>query len=120
MQGPVFRVTFDDASLAEDLAHASAAGRTVALDARRKLAAHGIARSLLRPCSAEGRDGTRLAGCVKTYLPAPAGDWGMVLELRLDQRGRPLLHCLAFGRRHPRRPSQPSVYQVADRRLRRP
>ncbi|MGI8592846.1 MAG: hypothetical protein ACR2ML_00465 [Solirubrobacteraceae bacterium] len=115
--GPAFGVTFDDVALAEDLAHASAPGRVVALDARRQFAAHGVPAPLLRPCLDEGRDGTRLPGCVKTYLPVPAGDWGMVFEGRLDEHGQPFMHCLAFGRRHPGRAGQPSVYLLADRRL---
>lgn len=117
MPGPAFGVTFDDGALAEDLAHSGARGRIVALDARRQFAAHGIAVALLRPCRDEGRDGTRLPGCVKTYLPAPVGDWGMVFEGRLDEHGQPFMHCLAFGRRHPLRAGQPSVYQVAAQRL---
>lgn len=115
--GAAFRVAFDDPGLAEDLAHTSAAGRLVALDARRQIALHGISVALLRPCLDEGRDGTRLPRCVKTYLPAPAGDWGMVFEGRLDERGQPFLQCLAFGRRHPRRAGEPSVYQLAAQRL---
>ena len=117
MSRPAFVVTFDDATLAEDLAHTSAPGRVVALDARRQFGAHGVDIALLRPCSAEGRDGTRLRGCVKTYLPAPIGDWGMVFEVRADEDGRPFMHCLAFGRRHPLRVGQPSVYELAARRL---
>jgi hypothetical protein len=97
MARPAFVVTFDDAALAEDLAHASAPGRVVALDARRQFAAHGIEVGVLRPCRDEGRDGTRLSGCVKTYL-----------------------HCLAFGRRHPLRTGQSSVYELAAGRLKRP
>lgn len=120
MSGRAFGVTFDDAALAEDLAHTSAPGRVVALDARRHFAAHGIEVALLRPCHDEGRDGTRLPRCVKTYLPAPLGDWGMVFEARLDKDGRPFMHCLAFGRRHPLRAGQRSVYQLAARRLERP
>jgi len=54
---------------------------------------------------------------VKTYLPAPIGDWGMVFEVRADEDGRPFMHCLAFGRRHPLRAGQPSVYELAARRL---
>ena len=30
-------------------------------------------------CQAEGRDGTRLGGCVKTRVPWPDGRWGIVL-----------------------------------------
>jgi hypothetical protein len=57
---------------------------------------------------------------VKTYLPAPIGDWGMVFEGRLDEHGQPFMHCLAFGRRHPLRTGQPSVYELAPGRLKRP
>ena len=72
-----------------------------------------------RPCRAQERDGTRLPGCVKTYLPWPDGRCGMVFELRVNEHG-PFLYCLAFGERHPRRDSRrPSVYQVADQRLHR-
>jgi hypothetical protein len=53
--------------------------------------AHGVAVALLRPCGAEGRDGA-------------------------DEDGRPFMHCLAFGRRHPPRVGQPSVYELAARR----
>lgn len=117
MTSPAFVVTFDDTALADDLAHTSAPGRVVALDARRQFGTHGIAAALLRPCSDEGRDGSRLPRCVKTYLPAPIGDWGMVFEVRVDADGRPFMHCLAFGRRHPLRVGQPSVYELAARRL---
>jgi len=60
---PRFSVRFDEEALAEDLAHASASGREVGERAR--LERDGIAVSELRACAAEGRDGTRLAGCVK-------------------------------------------------------
>lgn len=69
----------------------------MALDARRQFAAHGIEAAQLRPCRDEGRDGTRLPGCVKTYLPAPAGDWGMVFQARFNEHGQPFMHCLALG-----------------------
>ncbi len=70
-----------------------------------------------KACEDPGRDGSRLPGCAKTYLPPPAGQWGMVFQLRFDSDQRPFLACLAFGIRHPSRDWQPSVYQVADRRL---
>jgi hypothetical protein len=113
-------VIFDPDAIAEDLAHATPAARQIGQEAVQHLGREGILREQLRPCRAEERDGTRLPGCVKTYLPAPAGRCGMVLQLRVDQDG-PLLFCLAFGVRHPAPGSQrPSVYQVADRRLHRP
>ena len=65
---------------------------------------------------AEGPEGTRLRRCVKVYPPPPAGRWGLVLEL-VRAGGVLQLEHRAFGVRHPDRPWQPSVYQVADRRL---
>ena len=112
---PRFSVRFDEEALAEDLAHASASGREVGERAR--LERDGIAVSELRACAAEGRDGTRLAGCLKAYLPRPAGPWGMVFTG--DRDPTPVLVFLAFGVRHPRSPWRPSVYQVAHRRLHR-
>ena len=75
---PRFPVRFDAEALAEDLAHASARGREVGLGERIRLERDGIAVSELRACATEGRDGTRLAGCVKSYMPRPNGPWGMV------------------------------------------
>lgn len=73
--------------------------------------------SSLRRCEAEGRDGTRLAACVKVYLPPPAGPFGMVFRIARDDKGTKLA-LLAFGVRHPpRHANAPSVYRLADRRL---
>jgi len=123
-----FEVVFDGARLGEDLAHASAAGRAVALAARRRLARDGITASSLHPCEPQGRD-ARLPGCVKTYLPTeraapraggapgtPLGAWGMIFAVRADTTRRVYLECVAFGERHPQRASRPSVYEVAGRR----
>jgi hypothetical protein len=112
-----FRVEFDDATLTEDLAHNAPGGRTAAEHARQELTADGLPTSLLKACEDTGRDGTHLPSCAKLYLPAPAGLWGMVFQLRLDSDQRPFLACLAFGVRHPTGPGQLSVYQVAHRRL---
>lgn len=111
-----FRVSFDDAAFDEDLARASAAGREVARTARQRLTHAGAPVSMLRPCQADARDGTSLPNCLKAYLPPPAGPWGMVFEVRADPPGRLVLHCLAFGRRHPKRDAT-SVYQAAHQRL---
>jgi hypothetical protein len=108
-QGATFRVEFDLAMLAEDSDHSSPKGRGVLRDAIRELGRHGIPTARLKACEDSGRDGTSLPGCAKTYLPAPAGTWGMVFQLRLDDDQRPLLVCLAFGVRHPSRSWQPSV-----------
>jgi hypothetical protein len=110
-----FPVLFDEEAFTEDVSHASAAGRDVAVRERARLEQGGIAVSELRACEPEGREGTRLPGCVKTYLPQPDGPWGLVLH-GWDREG-PGLAVLAFGLRHPRRPWQPSVYQVAHWRL---
>lgn len=110
-------VLFDEDAFDEDVAHATSAGRAVAADAKQRMERDGIALSEMLRCEAEGRDGTRLEGCVKTYLPQPLGDWGMVFsDWRLDD-GTPAFLYLAFGRRHPLAAWQPSVYQVAHRRL---
>jgi hypothetical protein len=115
-EGPRFRVRFDELAFAEDVVHPTPAGRTAALQARERLEQDGIAVDDLIPCLAEARDATRLPGCVKTYLPPPDGLWGMVFTGDREG-GTPVLVFLAFGRRHPTRAWQPSVYQVAHRRL---
>jgi hypothetical protein len=115
-----YRVLFDPDAIAEDLEHATKAARQIGEQAVTRLSRDGITKEQLYACKAQERDGTRLAGCVKTYLPWPDGRCGMVLELRVDEHG-PMLFCLAFGVRHPQRDSRrPSVYQVADRRVHQP
>lgn len=111
------KITFDDAAFAEDLAHSTAAARTVALAARRQMLARGLADITLYACKPEAEDGTRLPRCVKTYVPGPGKPWRMVFELRSASDGRLFLDFLAFGVGHPTRPGQPSVYQIAHRRL---
>lgn len=115
--GPRFEVRFDELAFAEDLEHATAAGREVARKARLELERQGIAAERLFRCDAEGRDGTRLGGCVKTRVPWPDGRWGIVFVGIVDETGRVALRVLALGVRHPDAPWRPSVYQVADRRL---
>lgn len=111
-----FEVRFDDEAFAEDLAHATIAGQAVAREARTRIERDGLVPSETRPCLAEGPDGTSLGGCVKTYLPPPDGRWGLVM--RLARAGeKVVLYHLALGVRHPDRPWQPSVYQVAHGRL---
>jgi hypothetical protein len=115
-----FSARFDEEAFAEDVSHASAAGRQVASAERTRIERDGILVSERLACDPEARDGTRLAGCVKTYLPQPEGAWGMVFTGDVDTAGQPVLVYLAFGVRHPTRPWQPSVYEVAHRRLRGP
>jgi hypothetical protein len=110
-------VRFDDEAFAEDLHHATAAGRDVGTRARGRFEREGVAASALSGCDPEGRDGTRLVGCVKTYLPQPGGGWGMVFSGDRETDGGPVLVVVSFGVRHPVHAWQPSVYQVAHRRL---
>jgi hypothetical protein len=72
----------------------------------------------LLACDEEGTEGTRLLHCVKVYLPHPNGKFGMVF--RIERReGESLLAYAAFGvRHHPRDSHAPTVYEIADRRLR--
>lgn len=113
----VFRVHFDEVLFSEDLAAMSAAAAEVARQARERYATQGVPVAELRRCEDEGRDGTRLAACVKAYLPAPAGRFGMVLRFAvIDEQLR--LAYLAFGvRHHPRGSHAQTVYQLAHRRL---
>jgi hypothetical protein len=76
--------------------------------------------SELRKCQAEGPQ-TSLPGCVKAYVPAPAGAWGLVFLIARDPvSGALVLDHLAFGPRHPPTNSRrPSVYQIAHARLHR-
>jgi hypothetical protein len=96
---------------------ASAAARAVAEVARDDFERNGVAIDQLKACAPEGPDATELPHCLKVYLPAPDGPHGMVFDIdRVDGRLR-LLYA-AFGLRHPGRDvRQPSVYEIAHRRL---
>jgi len=110
-------VVFDEAAWSEDLLRASASARRVATEARSQFETDGVSIAQLKACEPEGPAGTRLRHCVKAYLPAPDGPHGMVFEIeRIGGRLR-LLYA-AFGLRHPGpEMRQPSVYEVAHRRL---
>lgn len=116
---PVFPVGFDDDALDEDLAHLPASAeealRAFHKEVRRQ---GGVPKSRLMACQAEGRDGTRLSGCVKTYVPWPDGRFGAVF-VAVIHPNRPLaLRAIAFGVRHyPRGSRSRTVYEIADRRL---
>jgi hypothetical protein len=116
--GPTFPVHVDERELAEDLAHMSEAGRVAVEPVIQSLAANGVPADQLKQCDSEARDGTRLPGCVKLYIPQPAGQWGAVF-LGGALSGAPTLFLLAVGDRHPGAPWKPSVYEVAHRRLHR-
>jgi hypothetical protein len=71
----------------------------------------------LLACEEEGPDGTKLANCMKIYLPRPTGKFGMVFRIELRE-GKSLLAYAAFGvRHHPRHSHAPTVYQIAHGRL---
>jgi len=116
--GPTFPVHVDERELAEDLAHASGAGRAAITPLIQQLKTDGVRAAWLRRCDSEARDGTRLPGCVKVYIPQPAGRWGAVF-LGGALSGTPTLFLLAVGDRHPDGPWKPSVYEIAHRRLHR-
>jgi hypothetical protein len=113
---PIVPVQFNDRAIAEDLAHHPPAARTALELLRREVVRDGgLSFSRLKRCEAEGRDGTHLAGCVKTYVPWPTGRFGLVL-IPVAHPTRPLaLRAFAYGVRHPAA-HKPSVYQIADRR----
>ncbi|HWX43741.1 MAG TPA: hypothetical protein VNY52_00295 [Solirubrobacteraceae bacterium] len=113
---PTVPVEFHEEAIAEDLTHHPSTARKALELFRREVDRCGeLPVSRLKRCDAEGRDGTRLAGCVKTYVPWPTGRYGLVL-LPVAHPTRPLaLRAFAYGVRHPGA-NKPSVYEIADRR----
>jgi hypothetical protein len=108
---------FDPAAWEQDLTRATVAGRDAATTARARYEQAGIPVRELRPCEAEGSDGTQLPACLKVYLPPPAGRFGMVFRIKNFDGGSRLIY-LAFGvRHHPAGSHAPTVYQIAHRRL---
>ena len=91
------------------------AGDAAATKVRRTIEREGVPIDRLRPCAEEGRDGTRLPGCLKVYVPMPAAPWGIVFQSVVDDHGA-LLMALAFGPRHPDTKA-PEVYPLAHARL---
>jgi hypothetical protein len=72
----------------------------------------------LQACDPERPGGAQLRRCLKVYVPAADRPHGMVFEITRDSRGRLRLAYAAFGLRDPPSQSrQPSVYEVARRRL---
>jgi len=64
-------VHFGELAFAEDLRHASPAGREAALSARARLERDGAALHELKRCDPEARDETRLPNCVNSALLGP-------------------------------------------------
>jgi hypothetical protein len=116
--GPRFEVRVVGELLTEDLARCTPAARTAIETMVGELRSEGAPTEWLLRCEEEGRDGTRLGGCVKLYIPQPAGQWGAVLAAD-EEAGKPALVLIAVGERHPARPWKPSVYEIAHRRFNR-
>jgi hypothetical protein len=114
--GPRFDVRVVDEVLTEDLVHSTQAARASIEPVVVALRDEGVPGKWLRRCEEEGRDGTHLGGCVKFYIPPPAGRWGAVLTVD-EEAGRPALVLIAVGERHPAQRWKPSVYEIAHRRL---
>lgn len=113
---PPVPVEFDEYAIAEDLKHhPPAARKELELFRREAYRRGGLPLSFLNRCEEEGRDGTRLEGCVKTYAPWLTGSFDLVL-LPVAHPTRSLaLRAFAYGMRHPAA-HKPSVYEIADRR----
>jgi hypothetical protein len=118
-KGPVFPVAFDEIAMAEDLARLGRAGSAAFAEFGREIdRLGGLPRERLFACEEEGQDSTQLGGCVKTYVPWPAGRFGAVM-VAVSHPERPVgLRVIAFGVRHqPRDAHALTVYQIAHRRL---
>lgn len=118
-EGPVFPVAFDEFAIAEDLARLGDAGGEALAEFGREIERlGGLPRERLMACEERGRDGTELGGCVKAYVPSPAGRFGVVMAA-VSHPARPIgLRVIAFGIRHqPRESHALTVYEIAHRRL---
>lgn len=80
-------VAFDELTWQEDLRALAGGGPRIAAETRRRLEREGQAVDALFACDEEARDGTRLPGCVKVYLPPPGGPLGMCSNWRRTPRG---------------------------------
>jgi hypothetical protein len=111
-------VAFDELAWQEDLRALIGGARRIAAETRSRLDREGQGVDALFACEEEARDGTSLPGCVKVYLPPPGGPLGIVYRLAKNPDGRLYLDHIAFGIRHrPAGSAQPTVYEIADRRL---
>jgi hypothetical protein len=77
----------------------------------------------LQKCEADDRaSGTRLVGCVKSYVPlgkqgASEAQFGFVFQLAQNPDGSLVWNFIAFGERHPDNPATRTVYERAHKRL---
>jgi hypothetical protein len=100
---PRFAVRVEERWLSDDLEHASDAGSAAIGPGIERLQSEGVAADSLRPCEDEGRDGTRLGGCTKLYIPQSDGQWGAVFTIDREM-SKVALVVLAVGERHPSAP----------------
>lgn len=87
--GPRFEVCVVDEVLSEDLARCTSAAWAAIEPLVATLREKGAQVSWLRRCEVEGQDGTRFGGCLKLYIPQPAGQWGarfLLVTKRLANR----------------------------------
>jgi hypothetical protein len=91
-EGPRFEVRIDEILFAEDLARCTQAARAAIEPTVASLQDVGLPVKWLRRCEGEGRDGTRLGGCVKFYIPQPAGRWARFSRLMKELKS-PLWYC---------------------------
>jgi len=117
------QVSFDADVWSQEVERLRARGpmRAAAERARDEITANGVSRPALLACRAEGDDGTRLARCLKLYVPLddrPASErpYAIVLELAVAGDGAVTLRFIAYGERHPA-PGTRSVYERAHKRL---
>jgi hypothetical protein len=82
------RVRFDADAVAEDIGRLSAAGVTAIQAERKGFERDGVPVDRLRACQDQHRSGTSLPGCVKVYVPEPAGAWRIVFQIAIDEQGR--------------------------------
>ena len=117
---PIFPARFDEGAVADDLARLSEGAAEALAELRSEVdRLGGLPKSRLKACEAEGRDGTDLEGCVKTYVPWPDGRFGCVMVAVSHPKRQLGLRVIAFGvRHHPKESHAETVYQWADERNR--
>ncbi|HWO15663.1 MAG TPA: hypothetical protein VNM89_03010 [Solirubrobacterales bacterium] len=74
-------VAFDDLAWEEDLRRARGSAPRIARETRVRLEREGQEVASLMACDEDARDGTSLPGCVKVYLPPPAGPLSLVYRI---------------------------------------
>jgi hypothetical protein len=114
---PIFPARFDPDTWERDLARSTPAGRAAAEAAKVEYERDGVPRSHLKPCEPEGRDGTKLPDCAKTYIPRPDGKWGIVFKIVIAEN-RVRLEFISFGvRHHPKGSHALTTYDYASKRV---